>query len=296
MLCTYMNWHAMFCAPLAAVTGFFTIFIGMTDILLISLLLVSLLGLPYLYFKAKRKNQVPAGEMPVQYRDILTSKVVFYQKLDASGRQVFENRVQHFLASIKITGVGTNVEDIDRVLIAAGAIIPIFGFPNWEYMNLNEVLLYPDAFDHEFRQQGGERHILGMVGSGAYQNVMLLSQHELREGFSNKSDKGNTAIHEFVHLIDKTDGAVDGVPEFLLEQQYTLPWINRIHETIKQIVENRSDINPYGATNEAEFFAVVAEYFFERPDLLESKHPELYQLLSGMFRQDPAEDTGAAAS
>ena len=52
-------------------------------------------------------------------------------------------------------------------------------------------------------------------------------------------------------------------------------------------MENRSDINPYGATNEAEFFAVVAEYFFERPDLLRSQHPELYDLLVNIFKQQP---------
>ncbi len=59
------------------------------------------------------------------------------------------------------------------------------------------------------------------------------------------------------------------------------------HE-IKKILADRSDINPYGATNEAEFFAVVSEYFFERPDLLQDKNPELYQLLATIFRQQPA--------
>jgi Mlc titration factor MtfA (ptsG expression regulator) len=52
-------------------------------------------------------------------------------------------------------------------------------------------------------------------------------------------------------------------------------------------MDNRSDINTYGATSQAEFFAVAAEYFFERPDLLQSKHPELYDLLSKVFRQQP---------
>ena len=61
-----------------------------------------------------------------------------------------------------------------------------------------------------------------------------------------------------------------------------------IHEKIKQITENQSDINPYGATNEAEFFAVAAEYFFERPDLLQENHPELYDMLVRIFRHQPA--------
>jgi Mlc titration factor MtfA (ptsG expression regulator) len=78
-----------------------------------------------------------------------------------------------------------------------------------------------------------------------------------------------------------------GFPENLLAKQYTLPWINRMHQTIKEILEGNSDINPYGATNQAEFFAVVSEYFFERPDLLQTKHPELFELLEKIFSQKP---------
>jgi Mlc titration factor MtfA (ptsG expression regulator) len=116
---------------------------------------------------------------------------------------------------------------------------------------------------------------------------MILSQHELRQGFINKTGKSNTAIHEFVHLVDKTDGSVDGIPEVIMQQQYVVPWLQLMQREIKKILADQSDINPYGATNEAEFFAVVAEYFFERPDLLEKKNPALYQLLSTIFRRQP---------
>jgi Mlc titration factor MtfA (ptsG expression regulator) len=114
--------------------------------------------------------------------------------------------------------------------------------------------------------------------------VMILSKQQLREAFTNKTGKDNTAIHEFVHLIDKTDGSVDGVPEFILDKKYILPWLELMQKEIALIMEDRSDINPYGATNQAEFFAVVSEYFFERPKLLEEKHPELYRLLEKIFR------------
>ncbi len=60
-----------------------------------------------------------------------------------------------------------------------------------------------------------------------------------------------------------------------------------VQKKIKQMTEEASDINPYGATNQAEFFAVVSEYFFERPDLLESKHPELFRMLTTIFQQQP---------
>ncbi len=257
------------------------------NIILIILLLAAVLGLPAIIFYVKRHRSVTAEPLPPHYRLLLNEKVEFYRQLEHSKKTEFENRVQLFLSKVKITGVHTTVEDLDKVLIGAGAIIPIFGFPDWEYINIKEVLLYPDAFDHEFKQEGHGRDILGMVGSGAYQNIMILSKQQLRAGFENSEGKENTAIHEFVHLIDKTDGAVDGIPEFLLSRQMTLPWLNKIHETIQQIMTNESDINPYGATNQAEFFAVVSEYFFKRPDLLQSKHPELYEILVTIFKQKP---------
>lgn len=235
----------------------------------------------------QRKKKILAQPIPENYRAILSKDVVFYKMLEENKKQEFEIRMMHFLATTSITGIKTTVEDIDKVYIAASAIIPIFGFPDWEYVNLNEVLLYPDSFNHEFEQKGNDRNTLGMVGDGVYNNLMILSKHELRQAFINKTGKTNTAIHEFVHLVDKTDGSVDGIPEFFSGKQYVLPWLQLMQREIKKILADRSDINPYGATNEAEFFAVAAEYFFERPNLMESKHPELYEILSHLFRQQP---------
>ncbi len=259
--------------------------------IMIAIGLLAVLGLVIgLFFHHTTKRKVILQSMPDSYRMILQRDVEFYQNIPQHRKKEFEDRMMHFLAHTKITGVRTTIEEGDMVYIAASAVIPIFGFPNWEYINLREVLLYPDSFNHEFEQQGAERNILGMVGDGPYSNVMILSRDSLREAFINKTGKSNTAIHEFVHLVDKSDGAVDGVPEYFADKKYILPWINMIHEEIEKIMKDRSDINPYGATNQAEFLAVVSEYFFERPDLLEEKNPELYKLLTQIFRQDPAKD------
>ena len=260
-----------------------TLLMGLAAIAVVVLLL-------YFIFSTKKKNIKSLQALDEDDRRLLREYVVFYSGLEEPKRLEFEDRLQHFLSTTRITGVNTKVERLDELLIAASAIIPIFGFNNWEYMNLNEVLLYPNAFDERFNQEGDERTTLGVVGDGPYQNIMILSQHELRQGFINKAGKDNTAIHEFVHLIDKTDGQVDGVPEFLMNRQYVLPWLQLIHKKIEEIRNADSDINPYGATNEAEFFAVASEYFFERPDLLQEKHPELYALLTKMFKHEPLKD------
>lgn len=241
------------------------------------------------WFNKKKTNWIkPTTPFPNKWRSILATKVLYYNNLSLDNKLKFEYKVFEFLLNCKITGVNTTIDETDKILVASSAIIPIFSFPEWKYLNLSEVLIYPNAFDEKFNTKGENRNILGMVGTGYMEGKMILSKEALHKGFSNSSDKKNTAIHEFVHLIDKLDGNTDGIPKLLLEQQYTIPWLNLIHSKIEDIANNESDINPYGATNKTEFFAVASEYFFERPKLLQRKHPKLYNKLEQIFNQKMA--------
>ncbi len=236
----------------------------------------------------RRKKIIPVS-LSKSDRQILVTNVGFYQGLNSTKKKLFEKKISVFLGSVKMEGVGVTITPLDKILIASSAVIPIFGFDNWTYKNLGSVVLYPDTFNKDFQFKDGERNILGMVGTGYMNGQMILSQSALYHGFSKSAGKGNTGIHEFVHLIDNADGFTDGIPENLMEHEYTVPWLKMMHEEIELIKSNKSDINPYAITNEAEFFAVVAEYFFEQPDSLKDKHPELYAHLSKMFAQDLAE-------
>jgi Mlc titration factor MtfA (ptsG expression regulator) len=248
------------------------------------ILFIALIFAGYKLFKDK-PARIPDYELSPDAYQLLSDNVSFFRNLDDKQKKVFQNRVADFLVHVRITGIGTNVEDLDRILIASGAIIPIFAFPDWRYNNISEVLLYKDTFNADYSADGRERNILGMVGDGAMNRQMILSQPSVRSSFKDPEDGHNTVIHEFVHLIDKADGATDGIPEYLLSHPYILPWINRIHQTIKAMKDKgHSDINFYGATNDAEFFAVISEYFFERPKELKMHHPELYAMLEQMFR------------
>jgi Mlc titration factor MtfA (ptsG expression regulator) len=222
------------------------------------------------------------------YIKLLDQHVNYYHKLNRRDRKRFEGMIADFLQYVNIEGVGTEITDLDRTLIAASAIIPVFGLGNWRYANLTNVILYPDTFDHDYQFEGGNRNIMGMVGSGYMNGQMLLSRAALLKGFSAMAGKENTAIHEFVHLLDDADGATDGVPDRLIDHQYAAPWLSLMHQEMHRIKDGKSDINPYALTNEAEFFAVASEYFFEKPGQLQQKHPELYQQLSQIFRQNLA--------
>jgi Mlc titration factor MtfA (ptsG expression regulator) len=237
----------------------------------------------------RRKIKIAAVEKPDKnYKQLLAQQVDYYQKLTDTDKKRFEAMVQVFLQSVHIEGVGTEITDSERVLIASSAVIPIFGFPGWKYKNLTNVILYPDTFDKDFQFEGENRNIMGMVGTGYMNGQMLLSRTALIKGFSHSPGKENAAIHEFVHLLDGSDGATDGIPEYLMAHQYTIPWLHMIHQEMHRIETGKSDINPYALTNESEFLAVVSEYFFEKPEQLQIKHPELYKLLSQIFMQNPA--------
>jgi Mlc titration factor MtfA (ptsG expression regulator) len=251
---------------------------------LIVLIIAVAIILIYKQQQAKKNSSIANYKLPSASKAILQEQVAFYRDLDDADKAIFEERIKDFLARVRITGVGVAVEDIDRILIASSAIIPIFAFKGWRYNNISEVLLYPESFNYDYQTKGDDTNVLGMVGDGALQRQMILSQRSLRAGFKSIKDAHNTAIHEFVHLIDKADGSVDGVPEYLLSKPYIVPWIKNMRQAIRDIHNGESDINPYGATNDAEFFAVVSEYFFEKPARLEDEHPELYKLLKQMFQ------------
>jgi len=256
------------------------------------LLLILVIAIPIIilkFFVNKKSWKTTTKSFPKDWQIILQQKVAFYNSLTNEEKGIFENDIQEFLLNCRITGIKVTVDLTDKLLVAASAVIPIFRFPNWQYTNLFEVLLYPSRFNEEFETEGPGRSILGMVGTGYMEGIMILSKPALHLGFENESDKKNTAIHEFVHLIDKMDGATDGIPEILLGKQYVIPWLELVHKEMEGIYSKKSDINPYGGTNKAEFFAVASEYFFERPKLLEKKHPELYDLMEKIFNHDMAE-------
>ncbi|MEL6867142.1 MAG: M90 family metallopeptidase [Bacteroidota bacterium] len=259
----------------------------MTRFYLIAFLLFFLIGLAfYLFRRAPKKKRLSFKD---SWRAILNNKVRYYQRLPAAEKSRFEQEILDFFQDCDITGVDYKVTDTDRLLVASSAVIPIFGFKDWHrYPHLREVLLYPTTFNPDsYATKGKDRNVLGMVGWGYMNGQMILSAQALRNGFE-QAGRSNVGIHEFVHLLDKMDGATDGLPEYILERQYTIPWLDLVYQEIEAIKKDRSDLRDYGGTSETEFFAVASEYFFQRPEQLQRKHPELFDMLEEIFQQDLA--------
>jgi hypothetical protein len=253
--------------------------------------LLSLVLSPFIYWLVRRRCirrlRTMEQPFPALWEQVLESHVAFFRALPVDEKERFRQLVKVFLAEVRITGIQTEVNDTVRVLVAASAAIPIFGFHDWEYHRLGEVLVYPDSFSEEYQTTGStDENILGMVGLKQIRGVMILSKPSLLAGFDTPSARDNVGIHEFAHLVELEE-AENGLPPEV-PWQAVKHWVEYVARELSHPSRNHSYIRGYAYTNEHEFFAVLAEYFFKSPELLREKDPQLYEMLQKMFHQDTA--------
>jgi len=234
----------------------------------------------------RQDKEVDTVSWQANWTAYLNESVAFYRALSKSDKALFEKRVRLFLETTPVEAGQNEVTNEDRLLVAASAVIPVWGFPDWHYFNVQKVFLLPASFNERFECGQPDSLITGMVGTGPMSGKLALSQPALHLGFSNTKDKQNVGIHEFVHLVDMADGDCDGFPERFKKYAFSIPWFELVEVKVAGIESNSSNIRDYGATNKAEFLAVTSEYFFERPKMLQKKHPKLYQALSEFYQQD----------
>ena len=228
------------------------------------------------------KRETEISEFPERWVEYMKKHVKFYNKIHPDEQEEFKNRVLFFINSTRIIGYARMpITDIDKLLVGVSAIIPIFRFKNWEYNFLNEVIIYPKAIPGKGEYKGS--YINGLVGDGPMEGRMILARTALYHGYSNTTDRINVGVHEFAHIIDKQDGKIDGIPNVLLDGSQIGPWLELIRSKSEEIEKKKAKINNYALTNDAEFFAVVTEYFFEHPEMMIKKHPKLYKKLEEIY-------------
>ncbi len=253
--------------------------------------LFSLVLSPFIYWLVRRRCirrlRITEQPFPASWEQVLQSHVAFFRALPTHEKERFRQLIKVFLDEVRITGIQTEVDDTIRVLVAASAAIPIFGFHDWEYRRLGEVLIYPESFSEEYQTTGSaDENILGMVGLRQLRGVMILSKPSLLAGFDAPSTGDNVGIHEFAHLVEVEEAENGPPPE--VPWQAVNQWVKYVARELSHPSRNRTYIRDYAYTNDREFFAVLAEYFFKLPDLLENKDPQLYGMLQKMFHQDTA--------
>lgn len=233
--------------------------------------------------KSPRKAKV---QLSVNDKHWMKDHISFYKRLNKQDKIIFEDRVGIFIADVIITEIGKEKPEKETcIYVAASAVIAFWGLPYYNYGNLREVLVYPSNFDmdNSLNKRGivnGKVHHGGLMN-----NTMILSLPALETGFQIDNDKKNVGIHEFSHLLDKSDGVIDGIPEYLGEEDKKI-WVGLMKEAMDNIKANKSSIPAYGGTSEAEFFAVVTTYYKECPSLLKIKNRPLFEFLDEYFNQE----------
>ncbi|HLV43149.1 MAG TPA: M90 family metallopeptidase [Brumimicrobium sp.] len=262
---------------------------GYTSARIIGVLVVVSVVAALWYWRVNTRKKSPRKErivLSVNDKYWMNEYISFYKRLKKSDKIIFEDRVGIFLAEVKITEVGEEKPSKEAALyVAASAVIAYWGLPYYNYSDLREVLVYPSNFnmDNSLNKYGvvnGKVHHGGLMN-----NTIILSLPALIKGFQIDNDKKNVGIHEFSHLLDKADGAMDGIPEYLGEEDKKI-WVQLMKEAMDKIHAGKSTIPEYGGTSEAEFFAVVTTYYKECPSLLKVKNRSLFEFLDEYFNQE----------
>ena len=186
---------------------------------------------------------------------------------------------------------GACVTDEMKVTIAACAARMVRNLPLDMYAKLREIVVYPGHYRHPDEDDFtvyGEAHHFGTI---------VLSWDAVKKGLRTRHDGRDTALHEFAHALDVADGWFDGTPELERGADYR-DWTRVMGEHFARLRRAADGdgsaggardhvLRDYGALNEAEFFAVATEAFFEKPGALRRRAPELYEELHAFYGVDP---------
>jgi MtfA peptidase len=248
-------------------------------------------------FKRRRRNRLRAAPFPADWLAIIEKNVRFYACLPDADRLELQGLIQIFLHEKILEGCGGLVlTDEIKVTIAAQACLLLLHRDTDFYPKLTTVLVYPSAYvARSIKPVGSGLALEGEnvnLGESWTNGIVVLSWDDVRSGASDFRDGRNLVLHEFAHQLDREDGAVDGAPLLDQRSQY-VAWarvLNAEFERLKRDswIGRPTVLDEYGTTDPAEFFAVATECFFEKPRVLEKRHPELYAELRSYYRQDPA--------
>jgi len=229
---------------------------------------------------------------------LLSENVPMYACLPEDLRLRLHQRIARFISSIRFEGCnGLDLTEEMILTVAAQACMLVLNREGAPYPELRNIYLYPDSFSSNQKSQDafgivteGEVHRLGESWETG---TVILSWSSVEHGARNIHDAENVTFHEFAHQLDHEDGATDGAPGLPSREAYR-SWARVFRANYADFQERlehgkRTLIDPYGATNPAEFFAVVTETFFEKPRQLHKKRPDLYAELQEFYGIDPAE-------
>lgn len=262
---------------------------------IISLIILAWFARKWLH--ARKRGALLATPLPGDWISILKRNLPLYALLPAELQQQLHGHIQVFLHDKAFVGcAGLEMTDEIRLTIAAQACLLLLNRETDYYPLLSTILVYPDTYVAEETISDGlvvTRQKKARLGESWRRGPVVLSWGDVRQGASDPGDGNNVVLHEFAHQLDQENPQSDGAPLLARRSQYAT-WarvLSREYAELQRRLEHhhQSLIDAYGATNPAEFFAVITEIFFEQPLALKSEKPELYEELRMFYKIDPAD-------
>ncbi len=270
----------------------------MTAVVILALALgviAVLLGRPL--WRGHRRRQLRSRRLPDSWREHLERTLPVYRTLPQELRLRLDGLVQQFVAEKDFVGCrGLDVTQEMKLTIAAQACLLVVNRPARLYDELYSVLVYPAAFiaPEEHHDEAGVVHRHQRVLSGQTWDThrVILSWDDVQASAAARAEGFNVVYHEFAHYLDAEDGGVNGAP-LLGDARHYERWAGVMSAEFRKLRDaaargERTLLDPYGAEDPGEFFAVATEAFFELPAALRAEHPALYDELKRYYRLDPA--------
>jgi Mlc titration factor MtfA (ptsG expression regulator) len=209
--------------------------------------------------------------------------------------------IQVFVAEKNwVSGGGLELDDEVRVTIAGHACLIILGLPHFLYEDVETIIVYPSTVRAPLREPSIFQQSLvpvprqgaALLGEAHLRGPVILVWDAVRRG--RHPERGhNVVFHEFAHKLDMLDGRADGAPPLhhAGDYEHFSAVCQREFAALRRAAEagEPSFLDQYGATNEAEFFAVCTEFFFDEPTRMRERHPDLYGVLGEFYRLDPSQ-------
>ena len=226
----------------------------------------------------------------------VTGQLAVLQGMTAVEKAHLRELATLFLHKKQFVGVQElQLTDAMCLIIAALACLPALGLGIACLSGWTEIIVYPAAFliSRDERDAAGVVHHQeqALIGESWSRGPLILSWDDIEKDMQGQSSGRNVVIHEIAHKLDVLNGAADGYPP-LHRGMDIAAWstsLSAAYETLVRQVQHhhRVCINPYAATSPAEFFAVISEYFFCAPELLQPHFADVYRQLRLYYRQDP---------
>jgi Mlc titration factor MtfA (ptsG expression regulator) len=262
---------------------------------IIFVVIVLALCLLFFYTTFWRDKWIRNRPFSPQWQAVLEASLPVYEVLSLEERSRLQQLIKLFLAKKRFYGcAGLEINDEIRVTIAAQACLLLLN-QGWSvYPKLMSVLVYPRAFraERELMQDDGTVAKLGhdLLGESWSNGKVILSWDDVGRGVADFTDGQNVVLHEFAHQLDGQSGSTNGAPS--LRRNSYQSWARVFSENFEDLRSRAlhreaTVIDKYGTTNPAEFFAVATETFFEKPNQLFDRRPDLYEELQKYYQLDP---------